>query len=58
MKNSQTGQIEQQNDYRVFDSMGRRTEIVIMASNIGEAYKKSKMMIKQIGSSYYKLKRI
>lgn len=47
----------QSNTYVVFDSMGRRTEIYIVASNIKEACKAAKKRQKEIGSSYYKVKR-
>lgn len=47
----------QTNTYRVYDSMGRKTEILILASNIKEACKEAKKRIAEIGSSYYKVKR-
>ena len=57
MTNAQTQKIEQSNTYVVYDSMGRRTEIYIFASNIKDACKEAKMSIREIGSSYYKVKR-
>ena len=47
----------QNNTYQIFDSMGRPTNIYILASNIKDACKEAKLMVKQIGSSYYKVKR-
>ena len=48
---------EQSNWYRIYDSMGRPTSIYIIASNIKEACKEAKTREKEIGSSYYKVKR-
>lgn len=48
---------EQNNWYNVIDSMGRPTKIYIIASNIKDACKEAKTRIKEIGSSYYKVKR-
>jgi hypothetical protein len=49
----------QDNTYVVYDSMGRRTNIIIMASNIKDAYTKAKTpeIKAKINSAYYKLKR-
>jgi hypothetical protein len=49
--------IEQNNLYNVIDSMGRPTKIYIIASNKEEACKEAKKREKEIGSSYYKVKR-
>ena len=49
--------IEQSNTYIVLDSMGRRTNVYIIASNLKEACAEAKNRIKEIGSSYYKVKR-
>lgn len=43
--------------YNVIDSNGRATGIYIVASNIKEACEKAKERRREIGSSYYKLKR-
>lgn len=48
---------EQNNWYNVIDSMGRPTKIYIIASNIKDACKQAKERQKEIGSSYYKVKR-
>lgn len=48
---------EQNNWYNVIDSMGRPTKIYIIASNIKAACKEAKARQKEIGSSYYKVKR-
>jgi len=48
---------EQSNLYNVIDSMGRPTKIYIIASNIKDACKEAKTRQKEIGSSYYKVKR-
>lgn len=48
---------EQQNTYVIYDSMGRRTEIYIIASNIKDACKEAKKYEKQLGSVFYKVKR-
>jgi len=48
---------EQQNLYRVYDSMGRATSIYIIASNINEAIKDAKLRRNEIGSAFYKIKR-
>lgn len=56
MTNGATKQ-EQNNWYNVIDSMGRPTKIYIIASNIKDACKEAKSRIKEIGSSYYKVKR-
>lgn len=55
MENSQ--KIEQQNYYNVIDSMGRPTNIYIIASNIKDACAEAKNRQKEIGSAYYKVKR-
>jgi hypothetical protein len=57
MTNTTTKKIEQSNYYNVIDSMGRRTEIYVIASNIKEAYAEAKKIQNQIGSAYYKLQR-
>ena len=54
MKNQEN---TQSNTYIVIDSMGRRTDIYITASNIKEAHQEAKKR-KDITSSIYKLKRI
>lgn len=58
MTNETTKQV-QNNYYRVFDSMGRGTEIYIVASNIKEACDLAKKdeRVKALGSRFYKLKR-
>ena len=58
--------MKNQLQYRVFDSMGRRTEVVIFAENIKDACHKAKQMVgseewvdakgHKIGV-YYKIKR-
>ena len=48
---------EQSNTYIVLDSMGRRTQVYIIASNIKDACKEAKKRISEIGSSYYKVQR-
>lgn len=48
---------EQNNTYVIIDSMGRRTNIYIIASNIKEATTEAKKREREIGSSYYKIKR-
>ena len=47
----------QANSYQVIDSIGRPTNIWLIASNIKEAYKEARKIEKQIGSRYYKLQR-
>jgi len=54
MTTTQT-QIEQANTYMVYDSMGRRMEIYITASNIKDACKIAKSM-KEV-PYYHKVKR-
>ncbi len=51
--------ISQHNIYVVFDSMGRRTDIYIVASNIKEACEAAKKdeRVKKLGSRFYKVKR-
>jgi hypothetical protein len=49
--------MNQSNFYRIIDSMGRPTEIYIIASNIKEACAEAKRRQLEIGSSYYKVKR-
>ena len=50
--------IEQANTYQIFDSMGRRTEVYIIASNIKEACQLAKEIVKEKKMSvYYKVKR-
>jgi hypothetical protein len=53
-----TNKIEQNNTYMIYDSMGRRTGIYIMASNIKEACQLAKDEAKanKLGV-YYKVKR-
>lgn len=53
----ETKKIEQNNTYVVYDSMGRRTSIYIIASNIKEACQEAKKRQSEIGSAYYKVKR-
>ena len=53
-----TKKIEQTNTYNVIDSMGRPTRIYIVASNIKEACAEAKKRESEIGSSYYKVKRV
>lgn len=50
---------EQSNTYVVFDSMGRRTDIYIVASNIKEAGKlaKADIRVKALNSNYWQIKR-
>ena len=57
MTQEQTKKIEQCNTYVVYDSMGRRTSIYIIASNIKEACREAKKRQSEIGSAYYKVKR-
>ena len=52
-----TQKIEQSNTYNVIDSMGRPTQIYIIASNIKEACAEAKKRQSEIGSAYYKVKR-
>ncbi len=52
---TQNTQIEQANTYMVYDSMGRRMEIYITASNIKDACKIAKSM-KEV-PYYHKVKR-
>ena len=52
-----TQKIGQSNTYNVIDSMGRPTEIYIIASNIKEALAEAKKRESEIGSAYYKVKR-
>lgn len=54
MSNSEI-KIEQSNTYMVYDSMGRRMEIYIIASNIKDACKEAKKM-KEV-PYYHKVKR-
>lgn len=51
--------IKQTNYYAVYDSMGRKTEIIICASNIKEAGKiaKTDLRVKALNSNYWSLKR-
>lgn len=49
--------IEQNNWYVIIDSMGRRTDIYVIASNIREACKEARKIENEIGSSYYKVVR-
>jgi len=49
--------IKQNNLYQIIDSMGRRTQIYINASNIKEACQEAKKRQSEIGSSYYKVVR-
>jgi hypothetical protein len=49
----------QHNTYVVYDSMGRRTDIYIVASNLAEACKEAKKTVpQQLKSNYYKVKRM
>lgn len=48
---------EQSNTYNIIDSMGRPTSIYITASNLKDACKEAKSREREIGSSYYKVKR-
>ena len=48
---------EQSNFYNVIDSMGRPTQIYIVASNIKDACIEAKKRESEIGSAYYKVKR-
>jgi len=57
MTTDMTQKIEQSNYYNVLDSMGRPTDIYIVASNLPEARKEAKKMQAQIGSAYYKVVR-
>lgn len=43
--------------YVIYDSMGRRTSLYVIADNLPEACKKAKERIAEIGSAYYKVKR-
>jgi hypothetical protein len=52
-----TNKNEQSNYYNVIDSMGRRTDIYIVASNIKDACIEAKKRQAEIGSAYYKVKR-
>jgi hypothetical protein len=53
-----TATIEQNNLYRVFDSMGRATDICYLASNMNEAFKAFKADKVNFQKHYYgKLKR-
>lgn len=56
---TQVAKQEQKNWYNVFDSMGRPTDIYIIASNINDACREAGKMQKEgkIKSSYYKVKR-
>ncbi len=54
---TETKKIEQSNTYNVIDSMGRPTNIYIIASNIKEACVEAKKRLAEIGSAYYKVKR-
>jgi hypothetical protein len=58
MDGAKKDKIEQSNTYVVYDSMGRRTDIYIIASNINEACNEAKKMeeVRKLGS-YYKIKR-
>ncbi len=55
MKNSSTN--DQANTYNVIYSNGDPSKIYIVASNIKDACKEAKLRIREIGSSYYKVKR-
>ena len=48
---------EQSNFYNVIDSIGRPTQIYIVASNIKDACIEAKKRELEIGSVYYKVKR-
>jgi len=54
---TQEKNIAQNNLYVIFDSMGRRTEIYVIASNIKQAYAEASKIEKKIGSRYYTVKR-
>lgn len=47
----------QTNNYVIYDSMGRRTEIYVIASNIKDACREARKIENKIGSRYYTLKR-
>jgi hypothetical protein len=47
--------IKQNNTYEVFDSMGRKTHIYIIASNIKKAREEAKKRQTEIGTCYYKI---
>ena len=60
MKNQVTGKIEQDNTYKVVDSMGRTTTLYVSASNINEARSEVIRIAKLEGiilGNYYKVKR-
>lgn len=48
---------QQTNVYVIYDSMGRRTDIYVTASNIKKAYAEARKIVYKIGSSYYTVKR-
>lgn len=48
---------QQSNIYFIIDSMGRNTNKAVIASNIKDAYNEAKKIVKDLGISYYKLKR-
>lgn len=48
-------EIKQNNTYQVIDSMGRKTNIYIIASNIKNACEEAKGRQAEIGSCYYKI---
>lgn len=49
--------MEQKNTYNVIFSDGKSSKIFIIASNLKDACKEAKERQKEIGSSYYKVKR-
>jgi hypothetical protein len=55
--NELNSKIEQANFYNVIYSCGKASNIYIKASNISDACKEAKKRQKEIGSSYYKVKR-
>jgi len=56
--NTENQKIEQANTYQIFDSMGRRTSIYIIASNIKEACQLAKDEARKNNlGCYYKVKR-
>lgn len=55
--NNQNQKIEQANWYVIYDSMGRRTELYVLASNIQDARREARKIEDKIGSVYYKVQR-
>lgn len=52
-----TKSTNQTNLYVIYDSMGRRTDIYLVASNIKDACREARKIEKTIGSRYYTVKR-